>query len=100
MSMFGKISPRFSIEVTAMPEIAMAMKSTRRIMSRVLNSFCSTVAANLPSTRLFKNMATITTNKSAVGMAMSREGIDSTINKRDFYAFSQKGTKNLEKNVS
>jgi hypothetical protein len=47
----------------------------------------------LPSARLFKKMATITTIKSAVGMAMSREGIDSTINKRDFYAFSQKALK-------
>lgn len=89
MRMFGKTSPRFSIEVTAITEIAMAMKITRRMMSRVLNSFCSTVAANFPSARLFKNMATITTIKSAVGMARSIEGIDSTINKRGFYAFSQ-----------
>ena len=68
-------------------------------MSRILNSFSSTVAISFPSTRLLRNIATITTTNNARGMARSREGIDCTINKRSFYLFSQKTLKTHKKSL-
>jgi hypothetical protein len=46
---------------------------------------------------LFRSIATVTTTNNAIGIAMSREGIDFTINKRGFYAFSQKELKTQRK---
>ena len=56
-----------------------AMKTTRKTTSLVLNSFSSTVDISFPSVRLFKSKATITTANNASGIAMSRVGIESRI---------------------
>lgn len=77
---FWKTCSGAIIDEYAITEMTIAMKTTRRMMSRVLNSFSSTVAINLPSTFLLRNMATATTTNNAIGIATSREGIAFTIN--------------------
>jgi hypothetical protein len=54
----------------------------------VRNSLSSKVAFNFASTRSFRNKATVTTANNAVGIAISRDGIKSTIIRGHFYFFS------------
>ncbi len=75
--------------VYAITETITAMKTTRSTISRFLNCFCSTVAINLLSTRLFRSTATVTTIKSASGMARSRVAIDSDNKERRIYSLAK-----------